>query len=63
MVSYPFYYDVKVFLFLKVVTPMYNTLIVFLNTYPFLMYSSHFGNLLLDMIMHMFTHFHVCVFW
>ena len=57
--SYPFVYDVKVFLFVKVVTPMYNTLVVFLMMDPSLMYSSHFDHLLSKMIMHMFTQFHV----
>jgi hypothetical protein len=59
MVSYPFAFDVKVLLFVKVVTPMYNTLFVFLSMDPPLMYSSHFGHLLLEMILHMFTQFHV----
>jgi hypothetical protein len=59
MISYPFIYDVKVMLFVKVSTPMYITLIVSLSIYPTLIYSSHFGNLLSNMILHMFTQFHV----
>jgi hypothetical protein len=59
MVSYPFVYDVKVLLFVKVVTPMYSTLIVFLSMDPSLMYSLHFGHLLSEMILHMFPQFHV----
>jgi hypothetical protein len=35
-------YDVEVFLFVKVVMPMYNTLILCLIMDPCLMYSSHF---------------------
>jgi hypothetical protein len=57
--SYPFVYGVKVFLFVKVVTPTYNTLILFLSMDPSLLYSSHFDHLLSKMIMHMFTQFHI----
>jgi hypothetical protein len=40
---------------------MHNTLIIFLRMDPYPMYSSYFGDILLDMILYMLTQFHV--FW
>jgi hypothetical protein len=51
-------YDVKVFHFVKVVTPMYSTLILFLSMDPYLMYLSHFGHLLSNMFLQMLTQCH-----
>jgi hypothetical protein len=53
--SYPFVYDVKVFLFINVVTPMYSTLVLFLSMDPYFMYSSHFGHLISEIILQMLT--------
>lgn len=47
------------FLLVNIVTPMYNTLIIFLIMDPCFIYSSHFFHLLLEVILHIFTQFHV----
>jgi hypothetical protein len=43
----------------KVVIPMYSTLILFLSMDPHIMDLSHFDHLLLEMILQMVTHFHI----
>jgi hypothetical protein len=57
--SYPFVYDVKVFLFVNFFTPMYKKLILCLIMHPYLLYSSHFGHILSNMILKMIPRFHI----